>query len=223
LLQLSIWVAVNIYLRGRLTRGSYEFAVFLIVAMFPYQLCTGMWSKMSGAISSNLGLFAFRQVKPLDTMIARAILEFVIAVLNFVLIMLLLGRLGFRDMIPVHLLGAMFAWGCFVFLGFNIGVFLATISGVVPRLGFIVSLLQFPLYVTSGLLFSLTNTPPELLYWFMFNPLLHLNELVRAAWLPGYIPMAGINYGYPLMVALIFGGLGSAIYTLRRHKLATGD
>jgi capsular polysaccharide transport system permease protein len=125
--------------------------------------------------------------------------------------------------VPVHLLDYMMAWGCFMFLGFNIGLFLATISGLVPRLGVIVSMLMLPLYISSGLLFSLSNTPPELLYWFKFNPLLHVNELARAAWLPGFVPMSGINYSYPMMVGLVFGGIGSAIYTLRRHKLATGD
>jgi capsular polysaccharide transport system permease protein len=223
LLQLGLWVMVNTYLRGRLVRGGYEFAIFLIVAMIPYQLCTGMWTQMSSAISSNLGLFAFRQVKPLDTMIARAILEFVIDVFTFVLVMLLLARFGFKVVLPMHLLDYMTAWAAYVFFGFNVGVFLATVSGVVPRLGVVVSMLSLPLYVTSGLLFDISHSPPELLYWFQFNPLLHLNELGRAAWLPGYKAMPGISYGYPIFVGLVFGGLGSAIYSLRRQKLATGD
>jgi capsular polysaccharide transport system permease protein len=221
--QLIVFVLINTYLRGRLARAGYEFTIYLVVAMIPYRLSTGLWGDITGAVRANLGLYAFRQVKPMDTMIARCVLEILIDLLTFVIIMFTLSRLGFKAVLPAHLGTYMVAWGVYAFLGFNIGVFLATIAGPLPRLSLAVQMLTMPIYITSGILFSLSNVPQELLYWFLFNPMLHLTELARGAWLPGYVPLRGVTWQYPIMVGLVFGGLGSMIYTLRRHKLATGD
>ncbi|MFZ2988542.1 ABC transporter permease [Ideonella sp.] len=223
LIQVFVLVLVNTYLRGRLSRGSYEFAIFLIVAMMPYQLCTGLWSQLMTAVKSNLGLFNYRQVKPMDTIVARALLELVIDAIVFVIAMIILARAGFQPILPEQLLAYLGVWGLFFLLGSTIGLTLATVIGPLPRLGFAVQLLSLPLMFSSGVLFSVHGLPQDVLDWLLYNPLLHLVELSRVAYLPGYNPLNGVNVYFPLMVTLLFGALGISLYRLRRQKMASGD
>ncbi len=223
LVQVFVLVLVNTYLRGRLSRGTYEFAIFLIVALMPYQMCTGLWSQLMSAVKSNLGLFNYRQVKPLDTIVARALLELVLDVLVFVIALMVLARFGFKPTTPEHLAAYMGAWLLAFMLGSGIGLTLATVIGPLPRLGFAVQLLSLPLMFTSGVLFSVHGLPREIIEWLLYNPLLHVVELARAAFLPGYSLLPGVTLLYPSMVTLVFGALGISLYRLRRRKMAAGD
>jgi capsular polysaccharide transport system permease protein len=223
LLQLFAFVAVNTFLRGRLTRGTYDYAIFLVIALIPYRLCSGLWSQLMNGINSNVGLFNYRQVKPLDTLMARLILEVATDVVVFVLTMLILARLNYSPLMPVNLLGYIGSWAAFVVLGAGMGLLLATLVGPLPRLGVAVGLISLPLYLTSGVIFSVHSFSSEARDWLLLNPLLHLVELSRAAFLSGYQPLAGVSLAYPMMWALTMWALGVCLYWLRRERLVAGE
>ena len=74
--------------------------------------------------------------------------------------------------------------------------------------------------IISGVIFPLHGLPAEMLRWLLLNPILHLVELSRVAFLPGYVPVQGVNLSFPLMYALVMLTLGMVLYRLRRHQLA---
>jgi capsular polysaccharide transport system permease protein len=65
------------------------------------------------------------------------------------------------------------------------------------------------LFVTCGLYFVVDRVPPVLAALFLYNPLLHLVELERHAFDPGY-PVMMIDSGYPGCVAGVLLVLGLA-------------
>lgn len=224
LVQLAMLLGVNVLMRGTLSRGSFDYAVFLVSAYVPYHLCTGLWTTLPSGIGANRGLFNYRQVRPFDTLVARVILEFTIDLFVFLLLVACLDWIGLGvSVLPADPLAYLVAVGAFVLLGVGVGLVLASVIGILPRLTSAVQLLAFPLYFASGVLMSVHALPRSTLDYLLYNPLLHLVELARAAYLPGYMPIQGVNWWYPVSVTLVLWTLGMSLYRVRRRKIAAGS
>lgn len=223
LVQVFMMVAMNTYLRGRLHAGLYEYAIFLLVALIPFRMSTGLWTQLMNAPQANQGLFNYRQVTPMDALAARALLELVLESSTFVLVMLIMARLGYTEVLPWHLLDFLTVWLVYFFLGAGMGLTLAGLNGPVPRLGTFVQILSMPLYLLSGVLFALPKAPPPVGDWLQLNPMMHLVECGRAAYLPGYVLPQGLSLGYPAMWALTLCFLGMSLCRWRRAALAAGE
>lgn len=223
LLQLVILVWMNTALRGRLSRGSLDFPVFLMLGLVPYQLFKGLWVQLMNSVQANRGLFGFRQVKPLDAMTARTVLEICIDVVVFVLAMMLLGRFGYHPVIPHDALPVLAALLLLALLGAGLGVLSAVLVDVLPRFGNLVQLISMPMYLLSGIIFSLHHLPAEMLAWLLWNPVLHLVELLRASYVPGYTLLQGVNWRTPIEQIVVIWALALNLYWLRRQQLIMRD
>lgn len=220
--QVAMMVAFNTFLRGRLHEGLYPYAVFLMVALVPFRLCTGLWMQLMNASKANEGLFNYRQVVPMDAFASRAILELVLNAVTFVLAMLILARLGLPYTAPANLLYFLWVWCIYYFFGIGMGLLLAGLSGPLPRVGVLINLISMPLYMLSGVVFSFRSASAEINAILQFNPLLHLVECGRESYLQGYRAGQGINMTYPTFWALTLCFLGMSICRIRRQSLAAG-
>ena len=121
LAQMIMLVWINTVLRGRLSRAGYDFMIYLVVALIPYEIFRHLWSQLARAVKANRGLFGYRQVKPMDTFVARTLLELTLQLLILVAILVLFDRLGFGPVIPVDPLAYVAATGMFAFAGCRVG------------------------------------------------------------------------------------------------------
>ena len=112
--------------------------------------------------------------------------------------------------------------GVFVATGFGMGVTWSVLVDALPRFGTFTAIVSMPLMIISGVIFPLHGLPQEMRSWLLLNPILHLVELARVAFLPGYVPVAGVGLSLPLMFALVMVTVGMVLYRLRRHHLAAG-
>ena len=62
-------------MRGAAAMPGLEFPVFLVTGMIPFLLFQNLSNRLMDAVEANRGLFAYRQVKPLDTLVSRAMVE----------------------------------------------------------------------------------------------------------------------------------------------------
>lgn len=222
--QIAFMLTMNVLMRGGLTRGSFDYELFLVATYVPFWLSMGLWSQLSGGIGANRGLFNYRQVKPFDTIIARTILESVISLFAFILALLILERVGLiHEFIPAHPLDYLMAVLALTLFGMGMGLLLATIVGLVPRVVALFQALNFPFFLISGVMLSVHTLPLSVIDWLLYNPLLHLVELARAAYLPGYVVLQGVNWLYPVEATLIVWSIGMALYRLRRRHMAAGN
>ncbi len=92
--------------------------------------------------------------------------------------------------------------------GFGLGLILERLGRLFSFVKTIEKLLTWAIFVTSGLYFSIETTPPQVAYYFLWNPMLHLVEFERSAFDPGY-PVALLDLRYPacVMVFLLITGL----------------
>ncbi|WP_026972367.1 ABC transporter permease [Aliagarivorans marinus] len=186
--------------------------IFFLLGYLPFQLFSTIVTKSSKAVSSNKGLFIYRQVRPIDTVMARAILEITI------------------NMLVTLILIAGFAWfGFDINLATALDYFIAffTLSVFAIGLGLIMCVAQFrfnevekflpflirPAFFTSGIFFSINDIPERLHHWLNWNPILHAIEILRAGLYYDY-PRDAVSYSFLLACTLSSFFLGLSLYRL---------
>ena len=215
LLILSIFV----FIRG-FTMPGIEFPVFLVTGLLPYFLFRHLTIRLMDSIDANRGLFSYRQVKPLDTLLSRACVEVLMNLLVYVVTLGILGRLGF-SVVP-HGVLEVFGINLLIFaLGTGAGVFCAVVTHDRPRLRSTIRTSMVLLYLSSGVVFRVDLVPREYLDLMLLNPLMHLLELSRHAFIPAYVPAPGVNAVYPAMFALVLVALAMFVYRADRLRLTT--
>ncbi|MGC4063648.1 MAG: hypothetical protein QM784_03180 [Polyangiaceae bacterium] len=77
-----------------------------------------------------------------------------------------------------------------------------------------------PLFWASGLFYAPSTVPPAARELLLYNPMVHVIELVRDGWFERYSP-AEIGVTYPLLwiAALLLAGLGLERVARRRIQL----
>jgi ABC-type polysaccharide/polyol phosphate export permease/Flp pilus assembly protein TadD len=95
-------------------------------------------------------------------------------------------------------------------LGFGFALCVERLEDAWPAFRPIEKLLNWGLFVTCGLYFSINHVLPVLAGVFLFNPVLHLVEFERHAFDPGY-PLRLVSLAYPatLAVGLLLAGLAA--------------
>lgn len=208
--------------RGSSPFPGIEYPVFLATGLVPFFLFQNVATRLMDGISANRGLFAYRQVKPIDTLVARAGVELLMNLLVYVTTLGLLGWIGFH-VLPAGPLNVILVHGVMFFTGLGFGVFSAVISHERPRLRSFIRIMMFPLYILSGILFPVHLAPPELLNWLLLNPLLHLVELSRHAFISQYQVLDQVSLLYPVVCALGLGALAMMAYRADRLRLVTSS
>ncbi|MBN8489548.1 MAG: ABC transporter permease [Burkholderiales bacterium] len=217
--ELMMFLWINTVIRGRVVRDGYDFVVFLLAGVTGFRLFRVLWTRLSHAASANKGLFGFKQVKPMDAFIARAALDVVLEIVIFVITALLLARMGYGPLMPSDILAYLGVVTVCVLFGLGMGISFAVLLDVAPRLEAITHVLTMPLMILSGVIFPLHRLPPEALEVLLYNPLLHLVEMARLAFLPGYVPLQGAGMVYPLVWTLVTLTLAMMLYRWRRRML----
>lgn len=206
-------------LRGRSMPGI-EVPVWLAVGLIPFFLFQHLATRLMDGIDANRGLFSYRQVKPLDTLVSRATVETLMNLLVYAFTLGLLGWLGYH-VLPARPLEMMGVNAVLVLLGTGFGVLAAVVSHERPRLRSFIRMSMMPLYFASGVIIPLDIVPREQLAWLMLNPLAHLVDLSRQAFLPSYLPLPGAEIGYPVLFTLVLLALALLVYRADRLRLVT--
>src|SRR5690242_4852375 len=70
---------------GRTVSPSIDYPVFVLTGLLPFYVFRNLVLRLMEAVDANRGLFAYRQVKPMDAIVSRALLEIVVLVATFAL------------------------------------------------------------------------------------------------------------------------------------------
>ena len=128
--------------------------------------------QVSSAVHANKGLLGYKQIHPMDPVIARVMLEFALFTACYLLIFSLMNWLGFYA-IPDDLLllaAAHIALGIF---SIGIGLMICAIQCFYDDVKKLVNIIARPLYFCSGIFFVATSVPQQ--YWYLldWNPIFH--------------------------------------------------
>lgn len=170
-----------------------------------------MWRNASnrakGAISANLSLLYHRNVRVLDTIFTRVLLEVAGASIAQILLMAIFIALGWID-IPSDVFYMISAWVLMAFFALGLGLVICAISHYVEFFGKIWGTLSFFLLPLSGAFFFVHNLPPtaqEIALWF---PMIHGTEMFRHGYFgETVVTYESISYIIVSNLILLFIGL----------------
>jgi capsular polysaccharide transport system permease protein len=204
-------IGIMIFIRTYVRSGSHisgaPFVPWLIVGLMGFYLFRSCMIFPMGAIDANKGLFTYRQILPLDSVLVRCWVEGLLQ--SFIFLVFILIALLFRvDMTAYHAVGVLLDWLSLWALGSGFGILLSVVSGLVPEAGRIIKMLSFPLLILSGVILPATMFPHQIQEYMLYNPILHGLESMRMNYFQYYHSIEGIDMTYVWYWALTSMTLG---------------
>ncbi|MEX1213601.1 ABC transporter permease [Saccharospirillum sp.] len=218
MMMIIILALVMTYLRGREPWFNIPVPVFIGIGFLLYNFWQSLAMRAAGAISSNDGLFGYRQVKPYDTVFARAILETIIVVFVAAILVWLADwffNLGVAIYDPLR---AMLVFILLVGFSYGLGLIIAVFGALQPEFAKVIPMVSRPMLFISGVMFPLAVVPENLQPYLLWNPLLHAIEQMRFSLYPQY-PAEKTSLMFLAGSALVTLAAGHIVYQAKRHKL----
>lgn len=154
---------------------------------------------------------------PMDIFIARVIIQVLVAIATYMVMLIILGWIGFsitpRDPLMVLILILMM-----VPFGFGLGLVLNIILKLFPESKLFIRLSFMPLYLVSGILHPLYVIPPELASLLLWNPLLRVAELSRCSFFKNYPMPYDVGLAYVVFLTIVFLLFGLRAYRVRPQQ-----
>jgi capsular polysaccharide transport system permease protein len=212
----SFW---GLYVLGdRPAPHNLELSGFLATGVLTYEIFDSNVGRIGDSINGNRPLLFYPPVQPLDLVIARASLETATLTAVFFAIMgagaILRGDVAHIDSLLKVFLGIALAAGLGASLGLTLCM-LGVLSNVVERLR---GPLLRPLFWISALFYTLDDVPSDVRGLMLYNPVVHVVELVRDGWFPEYTARDADPL-YVIWFILGFGLLGLLLERVVRRKI----
>jgi len=210
-------IVMSLIFRGRALFGI-DFPVFMVTGIVPFLMFKNIALQVMVGVDANRALFAYRQIKPMDTFIARTLLDAFIAFAVAALILIGMAWVGldvpFRD--PFAVIALM---GILVLMGLGLGMIFCIFTHYLPEAKTLLRIAFMPLYFLSGIFFPASIMPQEYLHLLLWNPLIHVIELMRGAFFDRYHVLEEISLLYVVMTTLVLLFFGLAWYRNKRQEL----
>ncbi len=201
--------------------GGMPVATFMVTGFVPYTIFRDTMQQLQGAIQSNHSLMAFPQVTTFDVIVARALLELAVLMVVFAIMLLGAGALGY-DIRVEDPLKVFAACGLLSITGLGMGFIFASLSPILPSSRQVVNqVLGRPLFLGSGLFYTAETLPTWLREWLLFNPLLHMIELVRSAYFVEFESQHG-SWSYATFWAFAILAMGLLVHQALRRRAIVG-
>jgi capsular polysaccharide transport system permease protein len=205
---------------GHLAAPGINIVAFITAGIVPFSLFRDTAGRCMSGISANVGLLFYPQVRPLDLVIARAILEFVTHVIVMGLFMggiaLWDGASSIESWLET-LAGMSLAAG----LGASFGLLCCALSVYSTNVERLLPSLLRPLIWFSAVFHPVDAVPKGYRDILLWNPLVHAIEMIRDGWFPGY-NARHIDAWYPLLCILVMSFLGLTFERTSRRHLEIG-
>ena len=170
------------------------------------------------SISVNKGLFVYRQVKPFDSILVRAFIEFLILLFTITILAWIGSWFFGYTTAPFDLLRALMIIVIIFCFGLGLGCFTAVLGELSPETSKFVPILMRPLYFVSGIFFPLEAMPQQFQEILLWNPLLHGVEQFRQSFVEDY-PAQSTSIWYLLEWTLPVLAFGLAYYHVNRTRV----
>jgi len=194
-----------------------SYPVFLASGFIGYYMFKNITLRAMNSFDANKALFIYKQVKPFDTIIARALVEILIAAIIIVIFLFVGWYLGV-DLRCKNILGVIVAYLWLALFGISLGIFLAVVGFFYPNLKKIVNLIFMPLFFISAIFYTLDSLPPPLQKILIFNPLVHFMEMIHGNFFYS-LDTHNVNYLYMAFWTLVPLYLGLWIYKKAEKKI----
>lgn len=203
---------------GRVIAGM-SYGLFLANGILPFFMIMRSATRALGAVDANKGLFIYRAVRPIDTVIARSLLEASLYFNLYLLFMFFLWWWGEPisfAYIPMILL----TWFTLFVFGLGVSFIFLVLGSFSKELSKFVGSFNMVFYLLSGIMYSINALPQEYQQYLLWNPIVHGVEIIRHCVHPAY-PDDQVSYWYLLRCTIIALFLGLFFYKTREKRMLT--
>lgn len=207
----ALWIATfyAMYaIAGREAPVGMDLVSFLLTGLLPFSLFSAVVNQVSQSINGNKALLFYPQVRTLDIVAARTILECVTYASVFLIF--IIGHALFVQQWPTidDALVTIFGFALAAGLGAALGLVFCSLEVLTSAVGRVRGPLLRPLFWCSGLFYTANGLPTNVRDILLYNPMLHVNEIVRDGWFPSYQSRhADAGYAIAWMLCLLVLGL----------------
>jgi capsular polysaccharide transport system permease protein len=189
---------------------------FIVSGLVPWLLFQSTYSVPAGAIAKGKNLLQLPMVTEFDLILAASLRVFCTYALLFVVLAVVAT---YYDGVPFPRfpLGILLLFFNMSLMGIAFGLVLMVINRLYPAASKFTSIpLRFSLIV-SGVVMPLSVFPPTVWPYLIWNPLLHVEELLRVYWFTNYkTPIVSPAYVAECLAGMLFLGLLVERYARRR-------
>jgi capsular polysaccharide transport system permease protein len=165
-------------------------ATFILSGALPWFMFQHLYALPSHAISKHRKLLSFPVVTELDVVIGASIQVFITYSITLVVTTIISSTLEHVPF-PRFPLGVMLLVIATCVIGLSLGLVLLLLNRVYPPASkFIGFFLRFGLFL-SGVFIPLTRFPSYVWPYLTWNPMLHVEELLRQYWFYSYVSPVG--------------------------------
>lgn len=217
MMHIGIWMVVLAMLKHNLNTHL-PAPLFILLGAVPYLFFRNIIGSSKSSIKGNKNFLLFRQIKPIDPIIAMLLCELLISALVFMVVLLvfrwfsvewhiytqmfwLVNSMAFA----IFLLGLslIVAIACFFFTFFNIAI------SVLMRIS----------YLLSGVFYSADMIPKSLRDIMLYNPIFQYIEISRESFMSANSFISLASSSYLIKSALVTLMFGVALYLAMRQKI----
>ncbi|RQZ28614.1 ABC transporter [Burkholderia sp. Bp9017] len=198
-----------------------DFIMFMVSGIVPFHMMRSIAWRLTDALQANQGLFAYRQLMPFDTFVARLMVELCAYACAYFLICFALAFWLQRDVSVSDPLMCVWALAVGTLVSFSLGVAFGMIARVIPNSARVCKLTFIPLYLTAGVFFPVWNLPPDKIFMIAWNPYVAVIENIRVAIFDNYPVTKGLSSNYPLVFSLVLTFFVMVAYRRMRQIMRT--
>jgi capsular polysaccharide transport system permease protein len=214
--QILIFVLIKMVLFGS-GESNFDFAVFLALNFTAFNMFKNIVVKSTASFKANKALFLYKQVKPIDTIIARSMVEVFITSI-IITIFILLGFYFDFDMNVEDLTMVTLGFIFLIVFAFSLGVFMAVLNVFLDSVGKLINFFMTALMFTSAVFYSIEMVPPDLQTLLLYNPLIHFMEIIHGFYFHA-LDDSFVSYNYILVWTLALFYIGLWFYIKLENRI----
>ena len=218
LVTVSIFITIFSFFRIRNSYGLNSY-IFLGTGFIFFRFFRVLLIQSLHAIEANKSLFLYKRIKPIDTIIARWLIQFF---LNLLIYFGLISISLFNNIVVLKnfpLLIISYSTVSIYFLGISIIVMIlgARFQWIKLTMPFLIR----PLFLTSGVFFTINVVPRNLHPFLIWNPLIHSIEIARHSFTDEFPLNESISYSFLLRISFIIITFSLLMYERRKLSLVS--
>ncbi len=221
-MQVFIFISIRMAILsqgGHTGAGSnYDPAVFMASGFIAFNMFKHILSSSTGAFIANKGLFAYKQVKPVDTVIGRALVEIFLTCIIIIFFLAFGFLFSFDNLLPKNTLMVFVGYTWLLLFSLGIGLFVAVGNTFFISIGKFIGIISFALLIFSAVFFPLVSLPPLAQELLLYNPLVHFMEMIHGYYIYG-LDDCFVDYRYMTLWTIIPLFMGLLLYTRLEKRI----
>lgn len=188
--------------------GGIDMLGWIMVGLISFFLFSRTAVQAKNAVHMSRALYAYRQVLPVDTVLARGVLE--LFLMTVIAVILFTGAILLELVaVPVDPVLLLEAWLGLWLAGMGYGLIASVVTELSREFGNILQLLMTPLYFISGVFFPIAAVPHPYRDILLLNPLTHGLEAARMGFVPNYhaVQELDLSFLYLFSLSAVFVGM----------------